>query len=37
MEAGGVIMDVERNSLEGVVIRPNWLYNNTFGVHINEL
>jgi hypothetical protein len=37
MEVDGVIMDVERNCQEGVVIRMNWVYNNTFGVHIHEL
>ena len=36
-EVDGVIMDVERNCLKGVVIRTNWVHNNIFGVHINEL
>ena len=37
MEDDDVIMDVVRNCLEGVVIRTNWVHNNIFGVHINEL
>ncbi|MDD2964278.1 MAG: hypothetical protein PHU33_10050 [Bacteroidales bacterium] len=36
-EVDGVIMDVERNCQESAVIRMNWVYNNTFGGHINEL
>ena len=36
-EVDGEIRDVERNCQEGVVIRPNWVYNNTFGVHLHEL
>ena len=37
MEVVRETRDVERNCQEGVVIRPNWVYNNTFGVRINEL
>ena len=37
MEAEAVIMDVVRNCQKGVVILPNCVYNNTFGLHINEL
>jgi hypothetical protein len=31
------IRDDVKGILKGVVISPNWIYNNTFGVHINEL
>ena len=37
MEVDGELMDVVKGNLKGVDISPNWVYNNTFGVHINKL
>jgi hypothetical protein len=31
------LLNMEINHNKGVVIRPIWAYNNTFGEHINEL
>jgi hypothetical protein len=37
MEVEREIWNVVKSNLKGVVISPNWVYNNTFGVYINEL